>query len=155
MRGRGATTNGRDGWAAVTLLLWIVGFPAYVIKRGALIEAAKASPVEVKNRAIGFVGLAFFGGAWLFLAIAGYAAGALPQCDSKEVARVLDGIPAVQAAATAGARLSDPGEASYDAQGEKRTCRAILRKGSDQLPVTFSVTWHNKSQGQIWVAIVE
>jgi hypothetical protein len=32
---------GVGGWTAVTLLLWIIGFPSYLIKRGALKEAAK------------------------------------------------------------------------------------------------------------------
>ena len=31
---------GVGGWTAVTLLLWIVGFPAYLIKRGDLKQAA-------------------------------------------------------------------------------------------------------------------
>lgn len=34
-------------WATVTLLLWIIGFPSYLIKRRSLIERAKSHPVEV------------------------------------------------------------------------------------------------------------
>ncbi|MEE9611074.1 MAG: hypothetical protein V3W19_07470 [Desulfatiglandales bacterium] len=40
------------GWATVTLGLWIIGFPAYLIKRSSLIEAASQHPLEVKNRAL-------------------------------------------------------------------------------------------------------
>ena len=37
-------------WGAGTLLLWIVGFPAYLMKRGSLIARAKSHPIEVKGR---------------------------------------------------------------------------------------------------------
>ena len=41
-------------WSVVTLFLWIIGFPAYVVKRGALIERARSQPVEVRGRWIKF-----------------------------------------------------------------------------------------------------
>src|SRR5436190_20968433 len=37
-------------WSAVTMFLWIVAFPAYVIKRSSLVARAKTEPVEVKRR---------------------------------------------------------------------------------------------------------
>lgn len=40
------------GWATSTALLWALGFPAYIIKRGSLIKAARAAPVEPSLRAV-------------------------------------------------------------------------------------------------------
>lgn len=38
--------------ALTTLLLWIYGFPLYIIKRKSLIQKAKENPIESKNRDI-------------------------------------------------------------------------------------------------------
>lgn len=52
-------------WCVVTLLLWIVGFPSYLIKRGALIERAKTSPIEVKGRWVKVAILGVLGALWI------------------------------------------------------------------------------------------
>lgn len=52
-------------WSIVTLLLWIIGFPAYIVKRSSLIETAKTSPVEVKGRIIKLSILAIVGVLWI------------------------------------------------------------------------------------------
>ena len=36
------------GWALATLLLWIVGFPAYLIKRGSLKKAAASDSLDAE-----------------------------------------------------------------------------------------------------------
>ena len=43
---KGMFNSSAGAWGVVTLMLWIVAFPAYLIKRSALIELAKANPVE-------------------------------------------------------------------------------------------------------------
>jgi len=48
--GSGFFNLSAGAWAICTILLWIVVFPAYLIKRGELTEAAKSNPVEVKGR---------------------------------------------------------------------------------------------------------
>ena len=48
-------------WAAVTLLLWIVGFPAYLLNRPALIQRARQHPVVAKNRVLKLALLAVAG----------------------------------------------------------------------------------------------
>jgi len=48
--GSGFFNLSAGGWATVTLLLWIVGFPCYLVKREALIMKAKKSPVVVSGR---------------------------------------------------------------------------------------------------------
>jgi len=49
--GKGMFNASAGAWATVTLLLWIIGFPAYLIKRNALIAAAQENPVAVTGRA--------------------------------------------------------------------------------------------------------
>lgn len=49
--GKGLFNLSAGGWATVTLLLWIVGFPCYLAKREDLIWKAKKSPVVVSGRA--------------------------------------------------------------------------------------------------------
>jgi hypothetical protein len=61
-------------WSVVTLLLWIVGFPAYLVKRSALIQEAATSPVEVGGRAGKIAALAIVGGFWLVGTLAGSVA---------------------------------------------------------------------------------
>lgn len=48
-------------WGTVTLLLWIVGFPAYLSKRRALLETARTEPRDSPGRALKAVVLALFG----------------------------------------------------------------------------------------------
>jgi len=67
--GKGGMFNmSAGGWASVTLLLWIIGFPAYLLKRSALIAQAKTTPVEVSGRPVK-VGLLFVIGGVLFTGI--------------------------------------------------------------------------------------
>jgi hypothetical protein len=49
-------------WSVVTMFLWIVGFPAYLIKRSALIERAESAPVEVGGRWLKVAVLCIVGG---------------------------------------------------------------------------------------------
>lgn len=57
-------------WSVVTLLLWIVGLPAYLIKRTALISAAAANPVNVKGRPAKIAAIAIVGGLWVLGTVA-------------------------------------------------------------------------------------
>lgn len=53
--GAGGMLNLSAGaWSVVTMFFWIVGFPAYVIKRGSLLDRANTQPVEVKRRWLKF-----------------------------------------------------------------------------------------------------
>lgn len=52
-------------WSVVTMFLWIVGFPAYLIKRSALIERAGSAPVEVGGRWVKVAILCVIGGLWV------------------------------------------------------------------------------------------
>jgi hypothetical protein len=70
--GAGGMLNMSAGaFAAVTMFLWIVGFPAYLSKRSAMIERAKGQPVEVKGRTLKMAILAVIGGLWVLVTLAG------------------------------------------------------------------------------------
>jgi hypothetical protein len=63
-------------WATVTMFLWIVAFPSYLIKRSALIEVAKSHAVDVKGRVIKTLILGFIGALWVLYVLAGSMAAA-------------------------------------------------------------------------------
>ena len=70
--GAGGMFNMSAGaWATVTMGLWIIGFPAYLIKRSSLIEAASQHPREVKHRALKATVLGVIGALWVLLTLAG------------------------------------------------------------------------------------
>ncbi len=61
---KGMFNMSAGAWAIVTLGIWIIGFPAYLIKRGSLIAAAKTQPVTVKARIVKLV-LSAVAGYWI------------------------------------------------------------------------------------------
>jgi len=70
--GAGGMFNMSAGaWSVVTLGLWIIGFPAYLIKRSALLERAKGHPVEVRGRLFKMVILAVIGSLLVLMTLAG------------------------------------------------------------------------------------
>ena len=46
--GKGMFNMSAGAWCAVTLGLWIIGFPAYLINRGDMIEKTKETPIVLK-----------------------------------------------------------------------------------------------------------
>ncbi len=70
--GTGGLFNMSAGaWATVTMFLWIIGFPSYVIKRSALINTAKSHAVDVKGRVMKTVVLGVIGALWVLFVLAG------------------------------------------------------------------------------------
>lgn len=57
---KGMFNMSAGSWCVVTLFLWIIGFPAYLLKRKSLIEQAKENPVQYSQvkRAVVFIILA-------------------------------------------------------------------------------------------------
>jgi hypothetical protein len=147
------------GWAALTLLMWLVGLPAYVIKRQALLDRAQTAPVEVKNRAKGIVFLAFGAAAWVGVSLLLVAAEGLPSCDASEVLQLAESIiqkaPLVSEQGLKIDGIKSPGEIQSESISSRRACRAILRLSEGELPMKYTVEWHNQSRGEIWVQIVE
>ena len=127
-------------WSIVTLLLWIVAFPAYLIKRGALIEKAKASPVTVTGRTGKASALGTIGGLWTLVTFAAWSTGTeLPSCNEPEVLQVASEI--VKRAGVPG-KISNGAERNYDAINEKRQCHGTL--GGEV--VGYTVQWYDKSK---------
>lgn len=146
-------------WGVATLLLWIIAFPAYLIKRGAMVGEAKSYPVWVSGRptkAALFVGV---GVLWTLATLAMYRAGDVPTCDSPEVIALTEKIIrddlAVKATGIKINGLKMPAEQSYNASAEKRVCRAMVSTELDEEPITYSVEWHDKSKSYIWVSILK
>lgn len=144
-------------WSVVTLLLWIIGFPAYLIKRGALIERAKENPVEVKGRGGKTAVLGIIGGLWVLLALVGHLLGSLPACDSPEVVdlatRLIKEDPLVKLSGRDVKGISIPAEVRYDASTKTRICRAQLIYALGEELINYSVQWHDKTKGIIRVQI--
>ncbi len=154
----GAFNMSAGAWGAVTLLLWIVGFPAYLIKRGSLIAQAKDKPIEVTGRGGKATVLGILGGVWVALTVATYISGSLPSCDAPEVVslgeKVIRDAPLVKLSGLQVKGISLPAERSYDPSVEKRVCRAMLTHALGEEAIQYSVEWHDKSKGMIWVQIL-
>jgi hypothetical protein len=151
------------GWVAGALLLWIVVFPAYLIKRKSLIEKAKGFPIEVKGRILKTVLLASIGFVIIILiavpSYISYIKGNLPACDSPEVVslaeKVIKNSPVIKLLGLQIKSISIPAERSYDPDTEKRICRAILSSSVGDEAIQYSVEWHNKDKNMIWVEIIQ
>jgi hypothetical protein len=146
-------------WGTVTGFLWIVGFPSYLFKRSTLMETARAHPVEPKGR----VFKTFVFGAIAFAVIAVSAAvymqGTLPSCDSPDVVKLADtiikGSPLVKLTGLQVTGLSMVAQKSYDSGTEKRLCRGMITSDfAGTQGIEYSVEWHDKAKGLIWVQIV-
>lgn len=67
---KGMLNMSAGAWGAVTLGLWIIGFPAYLVARKGLIAKAQENPVEVSGRTVKAIILAALGGLWLLASAA-------------------------------------------------------------------------------------
>jgi hypothetical protein len=153
--GQGLLNLSAAGWGWCTLLLWIVGLPAYILKRNALIDRAREYPVNVTNRTASAVTLAVVGALEFGVVASLYFAGTVPSCDSKEVVKLAQRIvhegPLSLLLGEGFQGISMAAEQSYDTAREQRVCRAMVTVGGQELPVRYTVEWHDKSKGLIWV----
>jgi len=142
-------------WAVVTLLLWIIGFPAYLVKRGSLIERAKESPVEVSGRSGKTAALSAVGGLWVLAAFSGAALSALPACDDSNtktlVGQIINDMPIVKAAGAQFVSLKDIVEQGYNEQNEIRVCGATLVTTAGEDALQYHVKWGNKDKDEFYV----
>lgn len=145
-------------WSIVVLLLWIVGFPTYVLKRGELIRRAAEHPVAHRGRTVKLAMLAAAGATVLAANAAVYLAGSLPECGAPEVLstadRILREAPLFVLTGTKVESLSSPVQKSYDASSETRHCTAILRHSTGQEVLRYSVQWHDRD-GQVFFVKLE
>ncbi len=153
----GLTNNSAGVWGIVTLGLWIVTFPLYLIKRKALIERAQEHPVEVKGRAAKATVFAIIGGSWVALAALGTAAQQLPTCDAAEtahvVASIINDLPIAKASGARFVSLKGITEQGYNATDEIRSCRATLITSAGEDTVQYSLRWQNKDALQFYAEV--
>ena len=147
------------GWFIAVLGLWIVSLPAYLLKRQDLIDLARNEPVDTRNAAgktilLGLTGTALLASAW-FLVVRP----PIPTCDAPEVTRlatqILREAPLLQLAGIRLREVTSPGEREYDRTSQRRVCRALARTSVGDETFYYSVEWHNRATGEIWVEILE
>ncbi len=142
---KGKKKYGPWRWGAFIVLLWIIGFPAYLYRR---------SKYGAKNLLLpAVVAVAFFMAALCF------AAPALPAADAPEVVavaqRAIEESPAgkLGGALVGPLSITDAAEIRYDSAKQKRTARALLKTKLGSETIYYTVEWQNRSKGLIWVQI--
>jgi len=152
---KGMFNMSAGSWAVVTLLLWLVGFPAYLIKRGSLISKAKEAPVEVSGRSGKIAALAVAGAVWTVLSYSSAALSALPACDRAEtqdlVGQIISDLPAVKAAGVQFVSLKDIQEQGFNEGTQIRSCSATLVTTAGQDDLQYYIKWNDKEKTKFYV----
>lgn len=137
--------NGPWNWGAFMLLLWVIGFPAYLHRR---------SKYGARNLLLPAIVVAV-----LFVAAPFFASPSLPAVDAPEVValaqQAIEQSPAVKltGALVGPISISDVGEVSYDSKKQKRIARGILKTSLGSETIYYTLEWQNRSKGMIWVQI--
>ncbi len=149
---KGLFNMSAGAWALVTLLLWIVGFPAYLVKRGDLIERAKETPVNVNGRGGKLAALTLAGAGFMVMSVGVPIGGALPDCSSDDttglVGQIVSDMPLVQLSGAQFVAVKDATELGYNSGSEIRSCSGTLITTAGEDQIQYSVQWINKSQGK-------
>lgn len=77
---KGLFNMSAEAWALATLFLWVIAFPAYLIKRDSLREEAEYNPVQARHPRAWLTGLAVLGAAMVWNAYSSLPANQLPNC---------------------------------------------------------------------------
>lgn len=88
---KGMFNMSAGAWGTVTLLLWIIGFPAYLIKRRSLIEKANENPIEISGRGLKTGVFVVIGGLWFLLTLSSVPMSSLSSFGSPNIAMVKNG----------------------------------------------------------------
>jgi len=155
--GKGMFNMSAGVWGIVTLLLWIIGFPAYLIKRGDLIEKAKENPVEVKGRGGKAAALSILGSLWVLMSVGGVVLSALPSCDSADtkslVGQIINGLPLVKASGAQFVSVKSVTEQGYNQEAQIRSCTGTLVTTAGEDNLQYSIKWGNKDKGEFYVEV--
>ncbi len=141
----GKKKSGPWGWGAFILLLWIIGFPAYLYRRSQYGASNLLLPAAVVSL--------------LFLAAPFLASPTLPAVDAPEVIaaaqRAIEESPAhkLTRSIVGPVSISDPAEVSYDSKKQKRVARAIMKSQLGSERIYYTVEWQNRSKGTMWIQI--
>jgi len=157
--GKVAATTGffnlsAGGWSVATLFLWVVGFPAYLFKRGALLAKAKQHPVEVKGRMVKAIVLAVIGIVWTLLSISSLVL-KLPQCDSSEanalVGTIIDSMPLAKELNARFVSIKEVIEQGFNSKSQIRSCTATLVTSIGEDALQYSIQWTDRGKGTFYV----
>jgi hypothetical protein len=135
--------NSAGAWAAGTMLLWVVVFPLYLVRRGKLIAKAAQRPVDPPARAATLAGLVLVGAGMVYVTA---DAASLPSCDSPSVTNLASSLVAQN---IPGATLDSYGEVAAESTSQRRVCRARLAASDGEVWRVFTVEPH--SAGQIFI----
>jgi len=137
---------GPISWTLGAIVLWVVFYPLYMRWRSNKLERRLGVPALFVTAA--------------FLAAGFVAPPGLPQVDSPEVIRLVEqamresaGLKQVVDAGLLQPRLLEPAETSFDMHAQKRTARAQVKTALGTETVHFTVQWHDRRKGIIWVEL--
>ncbi|MFC2974364.1 hypothetical protein ACFOJE_19400 [Azotobacter bryophylli] len=142
-------------WGVLMLLLWIVAFPSYLIKRGSLIEKAAHSPIEANGRSTKIAILAVIGAVFTAFTYIGAIASELPSCDSSDskklVGQIIESMPAVQIAGIKFVSLKDIEEQGFNQEAQIRSCHGTLVTTQGENELQYSIKWSNQQKGEFYI----
>jgi hypothetical protein len=141
IRYEGVNRYGPWNWGFFVLLLWIIGYPAYLYRR---------SRYGAQNLLLpGLIA------ATCLIAAASFSGSALPQVDSPEVLSVaqqaLRESPVLKLLGVDQASISSAGEIRYDPVKQRRVARALLKTPLGNETAYYTVEWQDRSKGSFWV----
>ena len=149
--GKGGLFNMSAGaWAVATLGLWLIGFPAYLIKRRRLIAQASERPVTPKWRPFK-LGLFVMVAVWCVYSVV-IARAALPPCEGEEasalVAQLISQTPALAEQGVAFKALNGVRETGF-AEGPAgyRSCVATLVTSLGEEQLAYVLEWQDAASG--------
>lgn len=154
-QGGGFFNLSAGAWGVVTLALWFIAFPAYLIKRKRLIAKAQENSVQVSGRTAKAAALGIAGAAWAGLSLLGAMATALPACSSSDanglVAQIIEGMPAAKLSGVKFISLKDVEEQGFNESAQLRSCSAILVTTAGEDDLQFSIKWSDREKSEFYV----
>ncbi len=154
---KGMFNMSAGAWGIVTMLLWIIGFPAYLVKRKSLLEIAKEKPIEAKGRIAKLIVFMIAGGLWVLASLSAVSLSSLPSCDSTEassiIGQIISEIPAVKNAGVEYVTVKDTVEQGFNKQTQIRSCSGTLVTTAGEDDLQYFIKWQDQSKGEFWVEI--
>jgi hypothetical protein len=138
---KGMFNMSAGAWGTVTLLLWFIGLPAYLIKRGDLVLKAKENPVVATGRRGKAAVLAGIGCIWVFMTIAGITS--VPKCGDQDATKLVKQIANREMGKQLGAEAAQL--FSYTV-GTIRTTSTNEQTGAHQCAAQLGITASNTGQ---------
>ena len=152
--GKGFFNLSAGGWGVVTMMLWIVGFPSYLIKRSGLKATAEDMPVTSPKRGLKAAGLGFWGGLWVMATLAGAPAD-LPTCDSTEsqavLKQIITSMPELKTAGVQFVTVNEIVEQGVNEAGTLRSCGGAMVTTGGKYRLQFSIKWQDQATSQFYV----